>query len=276
MKVTLWGTRGSVARSGPDTVRYGGDTSSVEVVGDDGTWLILDAGSGLLRVNPRLPGNLKRIDLLLTHLHMDHIQGLGFFHPLFDPDIEVHLWGPGSITQNLGERLTRYLSPPLFPVRLRDLRALALHGVGPESFEIGPFTVTADLVCHPGPTLGYRIAEAGRTLVYLPDHEPALGYDSFPGPKRWTSGFDLVRDADVVIHDAQYTDAEYEERVGWGHSTPDHARALATLAGVGILVPFHHDPEHTDEELDDLLGDGSGRDGSVEIVPGKAGTVIDL
>jgi ribonuclease BN (tRNA processing enzyme) len=273
MRVTLWGTRGSVGRSGPDTVRYGGDTSAVEVVGDDGTWVILDAGSGLLHVNPRIPANLQRVDILLTHLHMDHIQGLGFFHPLFTQDIEVHLWGPVSTTQNLGERLSRYLSPPLFPVRLRDLHRLELHGVGPESLEIGPFTVTADLVCHPGPTLGYRLEEAGRVLAYLPDHEPALGYNPFPGPPRWTSGFDLVHNADVMIHDAQYTDAEYAQRVGWGHSTPGHARSLAMLADVGTLVPFHHDPEHTDEELDDLLEAG---DGPVDVVPGKVGTAIDV
>src|SRR6476660_2971635 len=118
MKVTLRGTRGSMANAGPDTVRYGGNTSCVEVRGDEGTVLVLDAGTGILGLGDALP-YAPRIDILLTHLHMDHIQGLGFFKPLFRPDVEVHIWGPPSVTLSMRERLARYLSPPLFPVRIR-------------------------------------------------------------------------------------------------------------------------------------------------------------
>jgi len=275
VRVTLWGTRGSVARSGLDTVRYGGDTSVVEVEATDGTRLILDGGSALMRVTPGLGSFCERIDLLLTHLHMDHIQGLGFFYPLRDPDIETHIWGPVSPTTGLAERLARYLSPPLFPVRFRDLRSMHLHDVAPGSFVIGPFTISTDLVCHPGPTLGYRIEENGKAMVYLPDHEPALGHREFPADAQWTSGFDLMRGADLLIHDAQYTEEEYAGRVGWGHSTLRQAVDLAAQAEVKTLVTFHHDPEHSDEMLDQQL-QALRSDLPIELVPGRAGAAFEI
>ena len=277
MRVTLWGTRGSVARSGLDTVRYGGDTSVVEVEATNGTRLILDGGSALMRVTPGLGSFCERIDLLLTHLHMDHIQGLGFFYPLRDPGIETHIWGPISTTMELRDRLARYLSPPLFPVRLRDLRSMHYHDVEPgSSFEVGPLMVSADLICHPGPTLGYRIEENGKALAYLPDHEPALGHREFPADAQWTSGFELVRGADLLIHDAQYTQEEYATRVGWGHSTIGQAIDLAAQAEVKTLVTFHHDPEHTDEMLDQQLQGALRGDPPLELVPGRAGSACEL
>lgn len=276
MRVTLWGTRGSVARAGMETVRYGGDTSVVEVEGSSGTRLILDGGSGMMRVTPGLGSFCERIDVLLTHLHMDHIQGLGFFYPLRDPAIQTHIWGPVSTTMDLRERLALYLSPPLFPVRLRDLQSMHFHNVGPGSFEVGPFSITADLICHPGPTVGYRIEEDGAAMAYLPDHEPALGHAEFPADAAWTSGFDLIRGVDLLIHDAQYTEEEYEARVGWGHSTLAHASQLAAQAGVGTLVTFHHDPEHTDQMLDQLLQEAREDGLPVEVVPGRAGAAFEL
>ena len=177
MRVKLWGTRGSLATPGPDTARYGGNTSCVEVRGAGGTVLVLDAGTGIHRLGASLPPDLKRVDILLTHLHMDHIQGLGFFAPLYRDDAEVHIWGPASSTQSLHARLKRYLSPPLFPVRLSELTCkLSFHEVPCGEVDIGEFRVSSALVCHPGPTVGYRIVSGeGRVLTYLPDHEPALG-----------------------------------------------------------------------------------------------------
>jgi phosphoribosyl 1,2-cyclic phosphodiesterase len=185
---------------------------------------------------------------------MDHIEGLGFFRPLHDPDLEIHVWGPASTTLDLKTRLSRCLSPPLFPVPIRDLPCrLSFHDVPWGSFEIGGLKVVADLVCHPGPTLGYRISEGGKAVVYLPDHEPALGVRQFPEERRWTSGMDLASGADVLIHDAQYTAEEYGDHIGWGHSSIPQALAFAAAAGVGRLVAFHHDPDHDDSALDDLL-----------------------
>ena len=256
MKVTLWGTRGSIAAPGPETNRYGGNTSCVEVQGRDGTVLVLDAGTGVRRLGPKLLGTVRRIDMLLTHLHMDHIQGFGFFAPLRVADHEIHVWGPASTTLSLHARLSRYMSPPLFPVRLRDLPCeLHLHEVPCPEVTIGEFTVTSELVCHPGPTVGYRISDGTASVAYIPDHEPGLG---LPGPltdPRWTSGYALARGVDLLIHDGQYTEVEYETRVGWGHSPLRRTFEFAALAGVKKLVPFHHDPSHDDETLDHMLGE---------------------
>jgi phosphoribosyl 1,2-cyclic phosphodiesterase len=278
MRVCLWGTRGSIASAGPDTVAYGGNTSCVEVEGRDGTVLILDAGTGVRRVGDTyVPGTPRRLDLLLTHLHMDHIQGLGFFAPFFAADFEIHVWGPPSATLDLRTRLTRYLSPPLFPVRLRDVAArLQLHDAPTGSFHIGGLTVTAQAIIHPGPTLGYRISDGSATLAYLPDHEPALGYREAPHDARWTSGHDLAAGADLLIHDAQYTSDEYLARIGWGHSRTADAVALARLAGARRLVTFHHDPSHDDAELDAMLAEARALADGLEVLPGREGETYIL
>ena len=254
MRVTLFGTRGSLATPGADTAQFGGNTSSVEVRESDGTILVLDAGTGIRRLGAQIPLGVRRIDILLTHLHMDHIQGLGSFGPLYNPAMNVHIWGPASSTQSLGARLARYLSPPLFPVHLRDLPNLTCHHVPCPPFEIGPFRLQAALVCHPGPTVGYRIESESGILVYMPDHEPALALsdDHWLEPE-WTSGYELAVGADLLIHDAQYTDDEYQRRVGWGHSSYRHAFAFANKVGAKQLVPFHHDPSHDDLALGRLV-----------------------
>jgi phosphoribosyl 1,2-cyclic phosphodiesterase len=260
MRVTLFGTRGSVPAPGPETARYGGNTPSVEVRGDDGTVLVLDAGTGLRRLGAQLPPDLARIDILLTHLHMDHIQGLGFFGPLYRPDVEVHVWGPASSTMSLDARLSRYLSPPLFPVHLRDLPCITCHEVPRPTFEIGPFRIRTALICHPNPTVGYRIEEAGRSAAYLPDHEPALGLEDGEWLEpEWISGYELAAGADLLIHDAQFTEAEYACCVGWGHSAYRHAFEFAARVGAKEMVLFHHDPAHDDATLDRLLAEARRR-----------------
>jgi phosphoribosyl 1,2-cyclic phosphodiesterase len=278
MRVTLWGTRGSLAAPGPKTVRYGGNTSCVEVRGDDGTLVVLDAGTGIRRLGETVGVEVTRIDLLLTHLHMDHIQGLGFFEPLNRPGLDAHIWGPPSITLDLRSCLARYLSPPLFPVRLRDLPCrLTFHDVPLGRFEIGSLSITAALVIHPGPTVGYRIGENGASLAYLPDHEPALGASRFPAESDWTSGIELAAQADLLIHDAQYTAAEYPAHVGWGHSAITDAIAFATKAGVKQLVPFHHHPDHADQLLDQLF-DEVCRTSKLpfNLIPGREGVSFEL
>ena len=278
MQVKLWGTRGSLATPGPDTARYGGNTSCVEVRGNAGTLLVLDAGTGIRRLGIGLPPDLKRVDILLTHVHMDHIQGLGFFAPLYNPNVEVHIWGPASSTQRLAWRLKRYLSPPLFPIRLTELACkLSIHEVPCGEVDIGEFRVSAELVCHPGPTVGYRIKSAeGRVLTYLPDHEPALGVLRFPSlPRDWTSGAKLADGADLLIHDSQYTSAEYACHCGWGHSSLTQTLAFGSLTEVRRLVPFHHDPSHTDTDLDRLMFEAMQESKpAFEVVPGIEGSTI--
>jgi phosphoribosyl 1,2-cyclic phosphodiesterase len=277
VKLTLLGTRGSFPHIGPDMVAYGGNTSCVEVVGDDGTVIILDAGTGIRRAWSAVDADLRRMDILLSHFHMDHVQGLGFFAPLFRPDMEVHIWGPPSTTLSLHRRLGRYLSPPLFPVTIRDFQCkLVLHDAPRGKFRIRSFKLYSDLVCHPGPTMGYRLTADGFSIAYLPDHEVPLGAPCFPDEPAWTSGLQLASGVDVLLHDSQYNDAEYAERIGWGHSTPAHAVAFARVAGAKKLVAFHHDPNHDDRRLDQMIGEAALEAGPVEVVGGKEGDVLDL
>jgi phosphoribosyl 1,2-cyclic phosphodiesterase len=278
MKITLWGTRGSIPTLEPDTGRYGGNTACVEVRGSDGSLLVLDAGTGIKRLGANLDPEISRVDILLTHLHMDHILGLGFFSPLDNPDMEVHIWGPPSLTMDLRSRLARYLSPPIFPIHIRDLRCcLTLHDVPRGRFDIGGLEITSDLVCHPGPTFGYRITEGGKSIAYLPDHEPALGVRDFPEDPDWTSGFDLASGVDILIHDAQYSATEYTNHVGWGHSSILHALAFAAAAQVGILVTFHHDPTRCDALLDELMEEARKTSGfTFELAPGIEGASFQL
>jgi phosphoribosyl 1,2-cyclic phosphodiesterase len=246
----------------------------VEVQCSDGSLVILDAGSGIVRLGEHLDPPPERIDILISHLHMDHIQGLGFFTPLYSPDIEVHLWGPASATLDLRSRLTRYLSPPLFPVLLRDLAAVEVHDLEPGTMRLGCLEVTADEVCHPGHTFGFRLEDGDAVLTYISDHEPALGVADFPGAADWTSGAALAAGADLLIHDAQYTDAEYQARVGWGHSTFGHAVAFAELVGARRMVTFHHDPSHSDDFLDEV--GASLNSDTVDIIGGRVGAEFEV
>jgi phosphoribosyl 1,2-cyclic phosphodiesterase len=251
--VRIWGARGSLAAPGPATVGYGGNTSCVEVELADGSILILDAGSGIRELGRRLaarpPG---RVDLLLTHLHLDHVEGLGFFAPLWLPGWDLHVWGPPSATTRLRTRVARYLSPPLFPVNLWEAAAdLSFEDVPREPWRIGGALVEAQPVEHPGPTVGYRIEESGKALVYLPDHDPYLTAALDDDP-RWISGWALAAGADLLLHDSQYTDEEYLEHLGWGHASIEHAVAFARATGAGTLALFHHDPMRSDRDLEEL------------------------
>lgn len=253
MNITIHGVRGSIPATSPETTKYGGNTSCVEVEAE-GCRLILDAGSGMQHVDVSRPFQNNRVDILLTHLHMDHIQGLGFFKPLYDPNAEIHIWGPATKAQSLRARLGRYFSPPLFPVYFRNLACqLVLHEIEDSSFEIGPFSVRSTFVNHPGPTLGLRIEYRNKALTYMPDHEPALGRNGLTTDLRWLSGSDLALEADVLLHDAQYTAAEYKARIGWGHSSLADAMQFAALTRVKRLLLTHYDPMRSDVVLDEAF-----------------------
>jgi phosphoribosyl 1,2-cyclic phosphodiesterase len=241
VRVKVWGARGSVPTPGPSTNRFGGNTSCLQLTLSDGRLLVLDAGSGIRNLGLRLAGRARRIDILLTHLHLDHIQGLMFFAPLFMPDAEIVIWGPPA-AETLPERLARYLSPPLTSLHLHELPARISFRACPKGeWEIGPARIH-----------GYRVSEGDTSLCYIPDQELALGPALSERERQSLPGFDLAYGASLLVHDCQYTDEEYPRHVGWGHSRLGDVLAYAQLTDVQRLLLFHHDPLHDDERLDRL------------------------
>ncbi|HSB92273.1 MAG TPA: MBL fold metallo-hydrolase [Flavitalea sp.] len=278
MNIKMWGVRGSIPTTSPHTKEYGGNTSCVEI-NADGWMLVLDAGSGIQGLNGSQNLTSSRIDILLTHLHMDHIQGLGFFGPVFNPATEVHIWGPASGSQSLRARLGRYFSPPLFPVYFRNLACkLVLHEVEKSTFAIGPFTIDSEYVIHPGPTVGFRVRHQRGVFTYIPDHEFALGCNGkMATDVKWLSGSALASGADILMHDAQYTAEEYKTREGWGHSSMEDAIQFAMVNNVKKLLLTHHDPMHSDKQLTDIQCMLKGKTpAGVEFEMAKEGLTIEL
>lgn len=274
MRVAFHGTRGSIATPGPETVAFGGDTSCVSITGDDPSHLIiLDAGSGIRRLGRQIGHHVSRIDVLLSHLHLDHIIGLGFFDPLFRSDVVISIFAPPAASSLL-DRLGRYLSPPLFPVRLRDVDCeLELRDAPEIPSRRGEFSLSATSVIHPDVAVGYRIESDGHAIAYLPDHEPALS-PRFPTLAAWTSGAGIAADADLLIHDAQYAPHEYEAHVGWGHSSVLHATDFARLVRARSLALFHHDPSRDDAAVESLTRVARSAAGGMPVVAARQGETI--
>ena len=256
MKLKIWGARGSIPAPGPETMRYGGNTSCLELTLSDGSTLILDAGTGIRNLGMSLgrAGAFEQpIHILLTHLHLDHIQGLMFFAPLFRPEAEIYIWGPASPEASLRDRVARYISAPLAPVEVRELPSLlTFREADVLEWQVGPARIQASAVNHRGPTLGYRVEDAGTTIAYIPDHEPGLGAPLDSVEDEWISGFELARNASLLIHDCQYTDEEYQLHLGWGHCPVSDALAFAHRTSAERVLLFHHDPLHSDAFLDRL------------------------
>jgi phosphoribosyl 1,2-cyclic phosphodiesterase len=261
-------------------VTYGGNTSCVEVVLDDGAALVLDAGTGIRALGLDLVRRgTRRINLFLTHLHLDHLEGLRFFAPLWDGQVTLDVWGPRSPVLSLRERILRAFSPPLFPLDFRDVPArIAFHDLpGGEPWEADGVSLFADLVLHPGPTVGFRLETGRSSVAYLPDHEPALaGIDG--RSTDWISGGALAGGADLVLHDAQYLDEEYGARIGWGHSSVDQAVAFCRAVGARRLVLFHHEPRRSDQALELLEDRARDLTGPEQLPPmlAREGMVFDL
>jgi phosphoribosyl 1,2-cyclic phosphodiesterase len=281
MRATLWGVRGSVPAPGPATAGFGGNTSCVQVTAEDGSEFVLDAGTGIRDLGGTLAGRCRRLHVLLTHLHLDHIQGLMFFAPFFDPEVEVTVWGPPAAGRALRQRLARYISNPLSPIEIGELPArVTFRDVPSGPWRIGAVELRASLVSHRGPTLGYRLSENGTSLCYLPDHEPALGQQLATAPAGWISGFGLAHRASLLIHDAQYAEREYPVHRGWGHSSLPDSLAFARRCDAERVLLFHHDPSHDDVFLDELGQEAADRwsqldgEGSVELA--REDDVIDL
>jgi phosphoribosyl 1,2-cyclic phosphodiesterase len=279
LSLKIWGCRGSVATPSPHTTKYGGNTSCVEVLLDDEATLVFDAGTGIRALGADLARRgTRHVHLFLTHLHLDHLEGLRFFAPLWNENVTLDIWGPRSPVVSLGDRILRSFSPPLFPVDFRDVPArVSFHDLPAPPFQIEGISLSTDLVLHPGPTLGIRLESGRSCLAYLPDHEPALaGIDA--RSLDWISAGGLACNADVVLHDAQYSEEEYDDRIGWGHSSVADAVAFCRAVGARRLVLFHHDPDHSDpvlEELEEHARRLTGDDGAPPVLA-REGMTLEL
>lgn len=254
LAVTFWGTRGTIPTPGPTTARFGGNTACVSVRNAAGQVLVLDAGTGIRGLGKSLQ-NLpqERVDVLLSHVHWDHIQGLPFFAPLFASGREVRVHGPAPEGMSLEAVLERQFDAAVFPVprATRAARTTIEVVVPGDAFEVPGFRVRTQRLSHPGGALGFRVAvdSGDGEIAYVTDNELGAG-----GTGRVDGGWradlvDFLRGVPMLIHDAMYDVNEVSGRSGWGHSSALEAVALAAEAGVQQLVLFHHDPDHDDPTI---------------------------
>ena len=285
MQVRFWGTRGSFAKPGPSTVRYGGNTSCVEVRTKGGTLLVLDCGTGAHELGQHLQrtaaGPIKG-NLLISHTHWDHIQGIPFFAPFFVPGNEWDVYAPQGFGETLRTTLAGQMEYTYFPITPEAFGAkIQYHNVTEGMFQFGDIRIRTRFLNHPALTIAYRIEADGAAIVYACDHEPhsreaALGGGEIEGQDEQHA--DFLRHADLVIHDAQYTASEYPAKAGWGHSTFEYAVAICERAGVRRLALTHHDPMRDDEAVDRLLAEARARaaaSGKLEIVAAAEGMIIE-
>jgi phosphoribosyl 1,2-cyclic phosphodiesterase len=260
MHVRFWGTRGSLPKPGPQTLRFGGNTACVEVRTAADTLAIIDCGSGLhglgqALVNARQP--VLKGHILISHTHWDHIQGIPFFAPFFVPGNEWDIYAPKGLGQSLQDTLAGQMQYAYFPVTLDQMAAkIRYHELIEGNFQIGEVSVRTQYLNHTALTLGFRLEADGAALVYASDHEPfsrhlASGKGEITGQDRQHCEF--LNEADLVIHDAQYTLDEYADKVGWGHSTVEYAVAMCRAARVARLALTHHDPLRTDQAIEEIV-----------------------
>jgi phosphoribosyl 1,2-cyclic phosphodiesterase len=283
--VTFWGTRGSIPTPGAATTRYGGNTPCVAVEGAGGQLVVLDAGTGIRALGLELvarQNGAARVEILLSHAHWDHIQGLPHFKPFFSPGNSVRIWGSRQGTTSLEAILRQQMDPAVFPVPLDALSAqLTVQQVDTDEFSIGEFRVRTIKLRHPGTTLGFRLtpAKGGPGMAYVTDNELGSGAE-YDVAKTWRREFiTFLKGVDLLIHDAMYTPKELEQHRGWGHSTYEEAVTLAQDAGVKKLVLFHHEPEHADTEMDDFLAAArkfAKTRGGLEVVAAQEGMKVTL
>lgn len=252
MKIKCWGSRGSIPVSGKEFVKYGGDTTCIEITADSGETIIIDAGTGIRRLgNDLLDRNIFNYHLLFTHAHWDHILGLAFFRPLQFKKVNMIVQDRKFFNKTTQDVLNALLKQPFFPITIRDLSAnLVFDKSINGSFQIGSVKIESIPISHPGGGVGYKLIEGNSTFVFLTDNE--LGHQH-PGGKSISDYIDFVKNVDLLVHDAEYTPEEYEKNVTWGHSTFPEVLDLAIKANVKRLGLFHQNQNRTDNEVDEIV-----------------------
>jgi ribonuclease BN (tRNA processing enzyme) len=277
LKVTFYGVRGSTPCDNDEVARYGGNTSSVVIESPDEPPLLLDLGTGVRYFGRTcaLDGSFRG-NCLLSHLHWDHTQGLPFFAPLLCSGAEMDVYAPAPDDgRKLEDVFGDTICPPLVPVTLREFPgALRFHDTEPSTFRIGGYEVVAREIPHVGRTFGYRVSLGGVSIAYLSDHQQPV--DGSFGVSE--DALELVDGVDLLIHDSQYTVPEFPRKATWGHCTYEYALWLAGRAEVGALAMFHHDPNRTDDQLDDLARCGASiaDEKGFELLVAREGLVVEL
>ncbi len=258
MRVTFHGVRGSFPCPSGANRRHGGNTAAVSVHVDGEPPILLDLGSGLPQFHPSQDsedGQPFRATALVTHLHLDHVQGLPFFPPIHRAGTELDVYGPRQRSGSLRGAFARLVDPPYFPIPLDEILAdLRFHEVWDEEFVIGSASVTVRPVPHVGPTVGYRIRWGGATVAYVSDHQAPADLHHVD-----EAVLELCDGVDLLIHEGQYTPAEFATKPNWGHCTVDYALRVAMEAGARRLCVFHHDPWRSDDDLDALIAEARER-----------------
>ncbi len=252
MKVRCFGARGSIPVSGPEYVRYGGDTTCIEIRSKNDALLVIDAGTGIRRLGCQLveQGRLD-LTLLFTHTHWDHVLGLPFFKLIYNPQARIDIYGNPGLQGDIFMLLARVMAPPLFPIPFTKLPSrLTSHDWQGESLHVDTLRVTRIALSHPNLGVGYRVEEDGRSFVFLTDNELSQHHR---GGRSFEEYVGFCQGADLLVHDAEYTPEEYPARRGWGHSHFEDVARLATAAGVKTLGLFHHNQERTDDGVDEIV-----------------------
>jgi phosphoribosyl 1,2-cyclic phosphodiesterase len=274
VKVSFHGVRGSTPCHGDDTVHFGGNTSCVSLRAPGEVPVIFDLGTGLRYFGRQCNGTPSfRAVCLLTHLHYDHTLGLPFFEPLLRADTVLEIYAPKQPDgRTIREIFRENIQPPMFPVPLEQFAArIVFHEIGDDDFMIGGLAVRSRFVPHIGPTLGFCVSHDGASVTYLSDHQqpPGGAYTMSDGVRELCDGVDLL------IHDAQYTDDEFDAKRTWGHSTFDYARWVAETCEVKRLALFHHDPSRTDSDLANIT-DRIARGASTAVFAAREGETVDV
>lgn len=252
MDITCWGSRGSIPVSGKEYIKYGGDTTCMDIRTDSDDIIIVDAGTGIRRLgNHLIEQGRYRYNFLLTHGHWDHLMGFPFFKPLFLSRSEIHMHRAPFHKKFMESMFSKVMAPPNFPVRYSDLKAKVVWEEGhPAEFQIGSATVVPIPISHPNTGKGYKFIENGKTFVFITDNE--LGF-VHPGGLPFQEYVDFCTGADLLIHDGEYTETEYRKLTEWGHSSYTDALKLAFAAGVKRLGLFHLNQERTDNQMDGIV-----------------------